>query len=50
MKKKKKKKQKERNPFAIPAKARKAGKMRSKKEKRQNGKNKQQEYLKEYGG
>jgi len=43
----KKKTQSPRNGFAIPAKKRKAGEIRSKKEKRQNGKNKQQEYLKE---
>ena len=36
-----------RNPFALPAKARKSGKMRPKDEKRQNGKNKQREYLAE---
>lgn len=34
-----------RNPYAILASKRKAGKIRPKKEKRQNGKNKQQEYL-----
>jgi hypothetical protein len=43
----KKPKKKIRNPFAINAKKRKAGKIRSKKEKRQNGKNEQQELLKE---
>jgi len=37
----------ERNPFTIPAKKRKAGKMRPKKDKRSNGKNKQAELLKE---
>lgn len=36
-----------RNEFAVPAMNRKAGKIRSRKEKRKNGKNKQQEYLKE---
>jgi len=36
-----------RNPYALLAKKRKAGKIRAKNEKRQNGKNKQQEYLKE---
>ncbi|MGI0058756.1 MAG: hypothetical protein ACREBJ_03225 [Nitrosotalea sp.] len=36
-----------RNPFAILAGKRKAGKIRSRKEKRQNGKNKQQELLSE---
>lgn len=36
-----------RNVFAIPAKKRKAGEIRSKKDKRKNGKNKQQEYLSE---
>jgi hypothetical protein len=36
-----------RNPYAIPAKARKSGKMRSKNQKRKNGKNKQKEYLNE---
>lgn len=36
-----------RNSFAIPAKKRKAGEIRSKKDKRKNGKNKQQEYLSE---
>lgn len=35
---KKKKKDKERNPFAIPAKKRKAGPMRNKKEKRKTNK------------
>jgi hypothetical protein len=38
---------KTRNPFAITAKKRKAGKHRSKKDKRKNGKNKQAELLKE---
>ena len=37
-----------RNPYAIPAKARKSGKIRSKKDKRRNGKNKQSVYLEEY--
>jgi len=36
-----------RNGFAIPAKKRKAGEIRSKKDKRKNGKNKQVEYLSE---
>jgi hypothetical protein len=44
---KKKTKNKPRNPFAILAKTKKGGAMRSKKDKRQNGKNKQQEYLNE---
>jgi len=43
----KKQKDATRNAYAIPAKARKSGKMRSKSEKRQNGKNKQREYLAE---
>lgn len=43
----KKKTTSSRNGFAIPAKSRKAGKIRSKKDKRKNGKNKQAEYLKE---
>jgi hypothetical protein len=34
-----------RNPYATLAKKRKAGKIRPKNEKRQNGKNKQREYL-----
>jgi hypothetical protein len=34
-----------RNPYAILAGKRKAGKIRPRKEKRQNGKNKQREYL-----
>jgi hypothetical protein len=38
---------KSRNAYAIPAKSRKAGVIRSKTEKRKNGKNKQAEYLKE---
>jgi len=42
---KKKSKNKVRNPFAILAKDKKGGAMRSKKDKRKNGKNKQQEYL-----
>jgi hypothetical protein len=42
-----KKPKKTRNAFAIPAKKRKAGKLRSKKDKRKNGKNKQKELLKE---
>ena len=37
----------ERNPYALPAKHRKAGKMRPKKSKRSTGKNKQREILKE---
>lgn len=41
------KKLKARNPYAVLAKARKGGVMRSKKDKRKNGKNKLQEYLKE---
>jgi hypothetical protein len=36
-----------RNAFAIPAKKRKAGEIRSKKDKRKNGKNKQSLYLEE---
>jgi len=36
-----------RNAYVIPAKTRKAGKIRSKKDKRQNGKNKQIQYLEE---
>jgi hypothetical protein len=36
-----------RNPYAVLAKKRKAGEIRSKKEKRKNGKNKQKEYLSE---
>lgn len=36
-----------RNGFAIAAKKRKAGEIRSKKNKRKNGKNKQTEYLSE---
>jgi len=36
-----------RNPYAPLAKKRKSGKIRSKKDKRRNGKNKQQEFLKE---
>ncbi len=40
-------KSKPRNPYAVPAKKRKAGKMKSKEAKRQNGKNKQTEILKE---
>ena len=43
----KKKTKSPRNEFAVPAMKRKAGEIRSKKEKRKNGKNKQQEYLKE---
>jgi hypothetical protein len=43
----KKKTTSSRNEFAIPAKKRKAGEIRSRKKKRKNGKNKQQEYLKE---
>lgn len=39
--------EKNRNAFAIPAKARKSGEMRSKKDKRKSGKNKQVEILKE---
>ena len=47
MKKPKKKASKARNPYAILARTKKGGAMRSKKDKRQNGKNKQQEYLNE---
>jgi hypothetical protein len=47
MKTKKTKQKTPRNGFAIVAKKRKAGEIRSKKDKRQNSKNKQQEYLKE---
>lgn len=36
---------KNRNAYAVPAKARKAGEMRPKKDKRKNGKNKQVQYL-----
>lgn len=43
----KKKKDAVRNPYTIPAKSRKAGKMRPKKDKRKTGKNKQREILKE---
>jgi hypothetical protein len=43
----KKPKKKIRNPFTINARKRKAGKQRSKKDKRQNGVNEQQELLKE---
>jgi hypothetical protein len=43
----KKPSKKSRNAYAIPAKSRKAGVIRSKTEKRKNGKNKQAEYLKE---
>jgi hypothetical protein len=43
----KKPSKKSRNAFAIPAKTRKAGVIRSKSEKRKNGKNKQTEYLKD---
>ena len=43
----KKKTNSTRNSFAIPAKKRKAGEIRSKKDKRTNGKNKQTEYLSE---
>ena len=38
---------KTRNPFVVKSKQRKGGVMRSKKDKRQNGKNKQQKYLSE---
>ncbi len=38
---------KPRNPAALPAKNRKGGPMRNKKDKRLNGKNKQQKYLDE---
>jgi hypothetical protein len=38
---------KQRNAYALLAKKRKSGKIRSRKEKRKNGKNKQQEFLKE---
>lgn len=41
----KKKTNSTRNGFAIPAKKRKAGEIRSKKDKRKNGKNKQSLYL-----
>jgi hypothetical protein len=41
----KKKTNSTRNSFAIPAKKRKAGEIRSKKDKRKNGKNKQALYL-----
>jgi hypothetical protein len=44
---KKKSKNKARNPFAILAKTKKGGAMRSKKDKRQNGKNKHQQFLSE---
>jgi hypothetical protein len=44
---KKKANKKSRNPFAVLAKTRKGGAMRPKKDKRQNGSNKQQEYLSE---
>lgn len=44
---KKPKKTKQRNPAALPAKSRKGGPMRNKKDKRKNGKNKLQEYLDE---
>lgn len=44
---KKKSKNKARNPFAILAKVKKGGAMRSKKDKRQNGKNKHQQYINE---
>jgi hypothetical protein len=47
VKKPKKKARKPRNPFAVLAKTKKGGAMRSKKDKRQNGKNKQQEFLSE---
>ncbi len=43
----KKKKPKHRNPIVMPARTRKGGPMKDKRTKRQNGKNKQQEYLKE---
>lgn len=43
----KKQKKTNRNAYAIPAKARKSGVMRKKKDKRKNGKNKQHEYLSE---
>ena len=42
-----KNKSKARNPFATLAKNRKGGVMRSKKDKRQNGKNKRQHFLSE---
>lgn len=42
-----KKKKKYRNPLTIPAKKRKAGPMKNKKDKRLTGRNKQQEYLDE---
>jgi hypothetical protein len=38
---------KQRNAFAIPAKKRKSGKQKPKKDKRKNGKNKTKEYLDE---
>ncbi len=41
------KKKKVRNEFVIAMKSRKGGKMRSKKDKRKNGRNKQQDYLNE---
>ena len=41
------KKSKIRNPFLTKAKTRKGGAMRSKKDKRQNGKNKHQQFLSE---
>lgn len=45
--KKKKSKKKIRNPSALPAKRRKAGVIRSRKDRRKNNKNKQKEYLNE---
>lgn len=41
------KKKKARNEFVIAMKGRKGGRMRSKKDKRKNGRNKQQDYLNE---
>jgi len=38
---------KPRNPHAVPAKSRKAGKMKPRQDKRKNGKNKQRELIKE---
>lgn len=44
---KKKSKNKVRNPFVVKSKQRKGGVMRSKKDKRQNGENKEQKYFNE---
>jgi hypothetical protein len=41
------KKKRNRNPYIIPAKKRRAGKMRSRNQKRSNNKNQQLEFLKE---